>query len=129
MERSKVPGRRNQREQSDQRNLISWFKLQYPKELLFAIPNQLVRSDCQAFMMGKEGLVSGIPDLMLACPKKGYCGMFLELKRLAKPGEPRGKLTKRQEIILEHLSSRRYLAVVCYGFDECREAVLNYMRD
>lgn len=124
-----MPGRRKHREQDDQRALITWFKLQFPKELLFAIPNQLVRSDCQAFMMAKEGLVSGLPDLMLACPKKGYCGMFLELKKMAIPGEARGRITKRQETILEHLNSRRYLGMICYGFDEAREAVLNYMRD
>ncbi len=121
--------RRNQREKEDQKNLITWFKLQFPKELLFAIPNQLVRSDCQAFIMAKEGLISGLPDLCLACPKKGYCGLFLELKRLATPGEPRGRLTKKQETIIEHLNSRRYLAVVCYGFEESKNAILNYMKD
>ena len=124
-----MPGRRSHRERDDQRNLIAWFKLQFPKELMFAIPNSLVRSDCQAFIMAKEGLVSGLPDLCLACPKKGYCGLYLELKRLAIPGEPRGRITSRQGQIIEHLNSRRYLAVVCYGFDEAREAILNYMKE
>jgi len=52
-----------------QSRCVLWFRKQYPNIILFAIPNAAKRSFALAAKMKKEGMISGIPDLMVA--KKG----------------------------------------------------------
>lgn len=125
-----MSGRKPQRiqwERNEQEALIEWIGLQYPKELLFCIPNQLIRSCAQARNMARSGLVSGIPDLMLAKAVKPYHGLFIELKRPKKPGCQNAIVSKSQKAILLHLLSRGYLCEVCFGFDEAKIVIENYL--
>lgn len=108
-------------ERAEQRSLINWFKWQYPAELMFAIPNGLIRSRLQAFVMAQDGLVSGMPDLMVACPNKRYHGLFIEMKAA------NGRLSDVQRRMLDFLNSRGYLAVCCAGFDCARQVIIDYM--
>jgi len=119
--------KRIQHERTEQEALINWFRLVNPNELLFAIPNSLVRTCVQARSMARSGLQPRIPDLMLACARKGYHGCFIELKRKIAKGEPKGRISAKQQIIIDHLNSVGYLAIISYGWDEAREAIEDYL--
>lgn len=116
-------------ERSEQEALIEWHKLVYPKELLFTIPNQLIRSCVQARTMARSGLMGGIPDLMLAVANQSHHGLFIELKRKPQKGCPKGVVTEKQKAIMSHLSSRGYKCVVCYGWVAAKNAIEEYMKD
>ncbi|MDB9989086.1 VRR-NUC domain-containing protein, partial [Flavobacteriaceae bacterium] len=56
--------------------------LNLPEELLFSIPNEGIRNIKNASRMKAEGMTKGILDLMLAIPRNGYHGLFIEMKRV-----------------------------------------------
>lgn len=94
------------------RTVLKFYKL--PEHLLFAIPNEGIRNQKNASRMKAEGMVSGVPDLFLAIPLKGFHGLFIEMKRL------RGsKTTPEQKIFIEDLKKQGYSCHICKG---CKEA-------
>ncbi len=64
-------------EHDEQRAFVKWFRLQYPKVLIFAVPNAAARDHNAASWMRAEGLVAGIPDLI--CPE---WKLVIEMKRI-----------------------------------------------
>jgi hypothetical protein len=99
--------------------------------LLHAIPNGAKlpwlrdkrgqRFSPQAFKLKAEGLRSGVPDLCLPAPRKGYHGLYIELKH----GD--NKPTDDQVWWLDRLSEQGYLALVCWEADEAIEAIGEYL--
>lgn len=117
-----------QAERYDQINLVRWFHLQYPDELIISIPNNLVRNCVQARNATYEGLVSGIPDLMIPVGRGTYLGLWIELKRKETPTLKNGVASQRQIAIIKHLNSRGYLAKIIYGFDAAKKFIDDYMK-
>ena len=61
----------------------------------------------------KQGNRAGVPDIIFPVPKKGYHGLFIELKRR------RGyKVSVIQKEWIETLNGLGYCADVCYGSDD-----------
>ena len=50
-------------EHVEQKNFVSWFHLQYPKVLIFAVPNAAMRDYKLAAYLRAEGMFAGIPDI------------------------------------------------------------------
>lgn len=48
--------------------------------LIFAIPNGGKRGKGQGGKLKAEGVRAGVPDLFWPIERRGYCGMFIELK-------------------------------------------------
>lgn len=63
-----------------QRSCVTWFRLQYPDYVLFAVPNGGFRNAREAGILKAEGVLAGVADLFLMFPNKGYMGMFIEMK-------------------------------------------------
>lgn len=63
-----------------QRACVTWFRLQYPEYVLFAVPNGGFRNAKEAGILKAEGVLAGVADLFLMFPNKGYMGMFVEMK-------------------------------------------------
>ena len=116
-------------EDDHQEALIKWFNLQYPKELMYCIPNQLIRSCQQAIIMAKRGLISGMPDVVVAKAKAPWHSLYIELKQPSLKNVPRGGVSDAQQRVIRHLLSRRFKVLVCYGWDEAREAIKAYMEN
>lgn len=116
---------RVQRERKLQRECIRWFSLQYPKlsPLLYATPNGGKRNSREAYWLKREGVKAGIPDLFLALPKNGYCGLYIELK------QGNNKPTEIQEYYAVALSSQGYKVAVVYNIDEFISAINTYLND
>ena len=112
-------------EHQEQVMLITWFRMQYKqyKLHLWAIPNGGSRHIVTAVNLKAEGVLAGVSDLFLMIPKGEYHGMFIEMKAKA------GKVSDSQKEFMAAASSINYKTVVCYGFDEAKEAITKYLQD
>lgn len=119
--------RRMQIEKQEQELLVRWFKLQYPSLLMFAIPNGGSRHIVEAKSLVLSGVTSGVPDLMLAKGVNGLNGLFIELKRPKVKGKPNPVVSKQQKEVIVHLIEAGYAAEVCYGFEQAKEVIVNYL--
>lgn len=68
-----------------------------------------------------EGLTAGAADLALLVARKGYHGMFIEMKTA------KGRQSDRQKTWQSHVEGQGYKYVICRSFDEFREAVNGYL--
>lgn len=100
---------------------VRWLRYQHPQVLCFAIPNGGARSALTGAMLKAEGVVAGVPDLMVAVPNDGYFGLFIEMK--VKPNRP----SKEQKKIISRLEDAGYKVAVCYCFEEFEQAVTDYL--
>lgn len=118
-----------------QAQCVAWFRTQYPKIVLFAIPNAAKRSFRLAAKMKREGMVSGIPDLFVAKCKKDdfflngtslklvtHTGLFIEMKRTHKD-----KTTDNQNHYLQKLQDAGYKTAVCHSFEEFVKVTKEYL--
>ena len=104
-------------------NCVNYFRLRYPKGLIFAIPNGGQRNVIVAAKLKAEGVLAGVPDLCIPIAKKGYNGLYIELKN----GKV-GKVSDNQQTIMGKLQNEGYQCEVCRSFDEFRTIIDNYMR-
>ena len=101
---------------------INWFRCQYPKYLIYAIPNGGQRNKIVATKLKAEGVTAGVPDLHIPIAKQGFHGLYIELKN----GKS-GKVSDNQQTIMEKLQSEGYRCEVCRSFDEFKTIIDNYM--
>jgi hypothetical protein len=117
-------------EHAEQVAVIQWFRLQHKKyaKCLFSIPNGAhLAGDARlrAIKMNNlkaSGLVPGVSDLFLMIPTDGWHGLFIEMKVRG------GKLSDSQKEFMGLATLMGYQAVVCYGFDEAKDAITNYLQ-
>lgn len=114
-----------QKEHIEQKLLIRWFRMQYPaiSKCLFAIPNGGVRHIKTALKLKEEGVLSGVSDLFLMMPKGNFHGMFIEMKA------EKGKIQPSQQEFLNLANSLNYKAIVCFGFENAKQYIQNYLQD
>ncbi|MCI0548167.1 MAG: VRR-NUC domain-containing protein [Candidatus Rokubacteria bacterium] len=93
--------------------------------LLFAIPNGGVRDKRTAVRLRAEGVLAGVPDLLLAESRMGYHGMFIEMK--AEDQRRPSSVRPIQRRVHEMLRRRGYRVVVAYGVEEGWRAVCEYL--
>ena len=110
-------------EHTEQVALFSWAKMsegRHPQlKNMFSIPNGGKRKN--GWWEKSEGLKSGVPDIFLSVAKNGKHGLYIELKY------GKNKPSKNQLEWLSALSDEGYEAKVCYGFDEAKKAICDYM--
>lgn len=119
------------REHQIQCACVQWFRMKYPKEIIFAIPNGGARYISTAVAMKNEGVMAGIPDLMVLAAKKGYNGLFVEMKKssVGKSGKliNKGHLSDTQKELLPKIENKGYKVVVCYSFDDFEKEITDYL--
>ena len=95
----------------------------YPElRCLMAVPNGGKRHISVAVKLKREGVKSGVSDLFIALPIKGYShGIWIELKA------PDGVLSANQKDFLELMQWAGFKAIVCYGAQEAIDAIIAYM--
>jgi hypothetical protein len=110
-------------EHQEQVAVITWFRYQHSKfaKCLWAIPNGGVRNIGTSVKLKAEGVTAGVPDLFLMIPKKAWHGLFIEMKIKG------GKLSDSQKEFMEIANSLGYLSVVCFGFDDAKNAITAYL--
>lgn len=100
-------------EHEDQKAFVTWFRMSFPRDRIFAIPNGGSRGKAEAGRLKAEGVSAGVPDLFIPA-----WGLFIEMKR-AKGGV----VSPEQQDWLEYLASEGYAVMVCRGLDEAMEMV------
>ena len=100
---------------------VNYFRIRYPKGLIYAIPNGGQRNVIVAAKLKSEGVLSGVPDLHIPIAKKSFHGLYIELKN----GKV-GKVSDNQLTIMEKLQSEGYRCEICRSFDEFRNVVDDY---
>jgi len=103
---------------------VKWFRMQYKDyaKLLFAIPNGRVRDIKTGRWLKLEGVVSGVPDLMLAVPKGKYASLFIEMKSFT------GRQTDAQKEMEGWLTLYGNKYVICRSFNEFKSCIENYLQ-
>lgn len=112
-------------EAGTQEALFQWTQYQqnrYPElKLLYHIPNGGKRDAKTAIALKRQGVKAGVPDLHLPVARGGYHGLYIELK------VGKNKATELQKEWIADLTQQGYLAVVCYGWQEAAEQLVNYL--
>ena len=110
-------------ESTEQITLFARLKHFHPNVLAFAIPNGGKRDKREAAKLKCEGVLPGVPDLMVALAKPPYHGLFIEMKR-----SDGGSVSKEQKAVHEKLRKEGYHTVVAYGVEDAYSAFLDYVK-
>ena len=121
--------KRSQPEHDEQVRLFNWARdneEEYPElRNMFAIPNGGARHLFVAKKLKAEGVKAGVLDIFLATPRdqgmEKYNGLFIELKY------GNNKPSKHQKEWITRLTLAGYQCEVCYGFEEARSVILEYL--
>jgi len=113
-------------ENAEQAALFQWAELAsgaHPElRLLHAIPNGGLRDGRTAAILARTGVKSGVPDLCLPVARGGWHSLYLELKR-AKGG----RVSENQKNWINALNDQGNKAVVCHGFEQAKQAIMEYL--
>ena len=122
-----TPPSRARPEEDAGRMLVKWIDLVVlrgglrPGEYFYHVPNGLARTKVQGGIFKAQGLRKGWPDYGLDLPVGGYHGLRIELKAPNSGAPSAGQLD-----ILRRLELVGFKCNVCWGFDEARDACVNY---
>lgn len=101
--------------------LFKWARLHTQKYpglgLLAAVPNGGHRHKAVAGKLKAEGVRAGFPDIVLPVARRGFHGMYIELKKPKDRNSGAGRMTKYQREWQEALLDQGYFAVCCTGFE------------
>lgn len=102
---------------------VRWFRYQYPRLTLFAIPNGGNRNLITAMTMKREGVLAGVADLFLAFPSQGFHGLWIEMKT------GKGRQSTEQKHFQTDMEKQGYKYVVCRSFEDFKNEIEKYIQD
>jgi len=115
-------------ESDEQIAVVQWFRLQYPKYRLIAVPNGQMVGGRNKFALiakyKKEGMTPGVSDLFLCVPKNGYSGLWIEMKAR---GKTASTLSLDQRIWLADMEKQGYRAEWAAGFEQAKKIIEEYL--
>ena len=113
-------------EEQEQIAIMEWAELsqsRYPDlQWLYHVPNGGLRSKRTAARLKAAGVKSGVPDLCLPVPRKGYHGLYIELKRIKG-----GRTSPDQDRWIESLTDNGYFCEVCRGAESTIRVIKWYL--
>lgn len=106
-----------------QMGCVLWFRYAYPQYNLnlFSVPNGGYRTKTTAVTMQREGVISGVSDLLLLLPSKEYSGLCLEIK--IKPN----KQSINQKNWEEHITKFGYKYQLIYTLEQFQDEITRYI--
>lgn len=112
-------------EDDEQRALFlwaAWAAPRYPElGLMFAIPNGGKRDPREAARMQGQGVKSGVPDICLPVPRRGFGALYIEMKA------GKNKPTADQNKWLEQLEKAGNMTACCWGWDQAKTLIMKYL--
>ena len=110
-----------------QKAIVQWagyvkYKDKTLADYLHHSPNGGKRNSKTGALFKAMGTKAGYPDLILDIAKGGYHGLRLELKKKG------GSASEQQLERIAMLNAEGYLAKVVVGFDETKQALIDYMQ-
>lgn len=110
-------------EEEEQRDFAEWLD---GRGILWAhIPNERKASFAVMAALSRQGLKKGFPDNFIAVARGAWHGLFIELKRAKKCLSVR---SKEQREWIKRLNAAGYKAMFCYGAEEAKKAVEEYLK-
>ena len=106
-------------EHSEQVGFINWFRVKYPNVLIFAIPNGEKRAITVAKRLKAEGVVRGIPDLLIP-----QWTLWVEMKRISG-----GRLSPEQKAMIQYLEGIGQKVIVAKGAADASKQILEYLKE
>lgn len=100
-------------EHVEQREFVSWFRKTYPAVRILAIPNGSQRSRTTGARLKAEGVVAGVPDLLVPA-----WNLWIEMKRA-----DGGTVSAAQKDWHRYLESVDHTVLVCAGFLQAKAKV------
>ena len=100
---------------------VTWFRTQYPRIVIFAIPNGGNRNAITGAILKREGAMAGVADLFVMKANPLFAGLFIEMKA------GKGKASEAQEAFGQEAIVAGYAYYVCRSFDEFTSTVKTYM--
>lgn len=114
-------------EHGEQKAVIDWRNWNAARHpalrWLHAIPNGGHRHPTVANALKQEGVTSGVCDLFLPFPARGYHGLYIEMKR---PGAM-NEVKPNQFEFISFVNSVGYLAYVFDNADDAISAIKDYL--
>ena len=100
-------------EETIHKTVMEWVRL-HPmlKGLVLHFPNEGRRTKRFGGLLKELGMRAGVVDLLIAMPRHGYGGAWLELK------SANGILSPLQKQFLEDMSQQNYFTAVCWSINE-----------
>lgn len=117
----------NMTEDMIQIEVIKWSKhpavqKKYPElALLYHTANEWKCSVYRGAHLKRMGVKSGVPDLHLPVPRKGFHGLYIELK------SAKGRVSDNQKWWLEHLTRQGNMCRVCHSVNETIDLLEEYL--
>ena len=114
-------------EAQEQKALFEWARYsrsKYPAlSLMYHIPNEAKRTPWGGREQVDMGLRKGVPDICLPVPSRQYTALYIEMKR-----RKGGRVSEEQRGWLAALNRVGCKAVVCRGWEEARDEIMQYLR-
>ena len=111
-------------EEEEQRDFAAWCDA---RGILWAhIPNERKASIAVLSSLARQGLKKGFPDNFIAVARGKWHGLFIELKRAKKCLSQR---SAEQRAWIRCLNAAGYKALFCYGAEEAKKAVSEYLKE
>lgn len=115
-------------EAQEQRVIFQWAGMMAGRHpelvLLHHIPNGGSRDPREARNLRLQGVKPGVPDICLPVARKGYHGLYIELKR-----RQGGRASEEQRQWINALNENGYLAWVCQGAEDAIDLITEYLSD
>lgn len=105
-------------EHVEQREFVAWFRKAHPTVRILAIPNGSQRSRTTGAKLKAEGVVAGVPDLLVPA----WC-LWVEMKRAEG-----GSVSAEQRDWHAYLRSIGHTVIVCRGFSQAKEEIEAFVR-
>lgn len=113
--------------------LARYIRIQYPN-VLYKFNHEDARKRGLRLQFLIKLLSSGRswPDLQIAEPRKGYAGLFIEIKRdgtriKKRNGEWASEHLEAQHEMCKQLEARGYCAAIAVGFDAAKKVIDEYL--
>ena len=110
-------------ESTEQTILVNRVRQLSPGVVIFAIPNGGGRTKREGGKLKAEGVLPGVPDLMVARANVVYNGLFIEMKKIGSRG-----MSKPQKEVSARLAAEGYLVATCFGCEEAWNTFQEYMK-
>lgn len=93
------------------------------KDLLYAIPNDGIRTPALGAKFKRRGLRPGMPDVCLPYSSNGFHALYIELKR----ADGKNKTTPSQNECITRLRNAGNAVYVAYGWEQAWKIITDYL--
>lgn len=99
-------------EDAFQISAMQYLRYCYPDVLAFHVPNGGKRSAREGAKFKRQGVLAGVPDILIIKQKGSFSGFAIELKVKG------GRLSPSQKERLQEFATSGFKTLVTYSFDE-----------